>query len=166
MWSAAEWQREESANSEHWSIYCRVKPAVVLADFAQATADVAPHFYALSQGKQTEPCSAGTWLVLPPLLWVNLKSSQYERHGTSFDWSWLYVFECRQPSLHPSSRPSRMTPKLNFSQCLQNVWAAHWIVLHCTRCCIMFCFFFNITASWRWFQQWLPKWHDTHVCIM
>ena len=32
--------------------------------------DTTPHFYALSQGKQTEPCSAGTWLVLPPLLWI------------------------------------------------------------------------------------------------
>ena len=30
----------------------------------------APHFHARRQGKQTGPCSAVTWLALPPLLWV------------------------------------------------------------------------------------------------
>lgn len=74
----------------------------------QMAPDTTPHFYALSQGKQTEPCSAGTWLVLPPLLWI-IWSSQYERHGVGFDWSWL-------DSLHM---------KLNFSQCLNDVWTAH-----------------------------------------
>lgn len=29
-------------------------------------------FQCTQQGKQTEPCSAGTWLVLPPLLWIIL----------------------------------------------------------------------------------------------
>lgn len=36
----------------------------------QMSPDPTSRFNALSQGKQTEPCSSGTWLVLPPLLWV------------------------------------------------------------------------------------------------
>lgn len=48
---------------------------------SRKSVDAPPHFHALGQGKQTAPCSAGTWAAVPPLLWL---ISRCERRGVSF----------------------------------------------------------------------------------
>lgn len=64
--------REQSANQERCRIWSGAEKILLLFSFFFLffVPQTAPHFYALSWGKQTEPCSAGTWLVLPPLLWI------------------------------------------------------------------------------------------------
>lgn len=69
MWSFAGRRREASAKYEHWRISSKNSHGLGRC-LPQMAPDTTPHFHALSQGKQTEPCSAGTWLVLPPLLWI------------------------------------------------------------------------------------------------
>lgn len=75
MWRPADkdWMRWLTKSSgrfrvkQHWVSKCLPTPT---EKRKKKAAEKTPHFYALSQGKQTEPCSAGAWLILPPLLWV------------------------------------------------------------------------------------------------
>lgn len=148
MWSLAERRREESANQEHWRIWS--KATIDLAGFcAQMAADATPHFYALSRGKQTEPCSAGTWLVVPPLLWViwrAVSTRGMESALTGVDFEHLPEDDLE---LNFSQRLFSMS-----EQPIKNVW-------HRTKGCIMF----YISASSLSFQRWLPEWCDTHVSM-
>lgn len=119
--------------------------------WSQMPPDSAPHFYVLSRGKQTEPCSAGTWLFCP-LFYGHSEAVSGRGMKSALTGVDVYVSE-RLPAGDLNSQLQPM------HQCLGGVLKC--AALH-RRGCIMS----YASAPLKSLQRWLPEWFDTHVSVM